>query len=134
MATLNFPDLSRLMNDPICHDPTWPPVPTKHPSYIPKFKGKSGEDPDNHVTTFHLWCSSNSLNDDSFRLRLFQRTLMGVVVKWYIELPRGTYQTFHELALGFLNHFQLSVHYDDGTEILSTFCQDKATHILDHIK
>jgi hypothetical protein len=53
------------MNDPMCHDLAWPPVPTKIPSDIPKFKGKSGEDPGDHVTTFHLWCSSNSLNDDS---------------------------------------------------------------------
>jgi hypothetical protein len=71
LAMLNLPDLSKLMNDPVIHDPTWPPVPTKLPSDIPKFEGKNGEDPGDHVTTFHLWCSSNSLNHDSIRLRLF---------------------------------------------------------------
>jgi hypothetical protein len=89
LATLNFPDLSRLMNDPVHHDPTCPPIPTKLPSDIMKFEGKNGEDHGDHVTTFHLWCSSNSLNDDSILLRLFQCTLMGVVAKWYIELPLG---------------------------------------------
>jgi len=49
-----------------------------------------GEDPGDH-TTFHFWCSSNSLNDDSIRLRLFQHTLIGVAEKWYTELPRLTY-------------------------------------------
>ena len=34
----------------------------------------------------------------------------------------------------FLNHFQLPVHYDVGTELLSTFRQDKATHISNHIQ
>ena len=34
----------------------------------------------------------------------------------------------------FLNHFQLPVLYDVGTELLSTFRQDKATHISDHIQ
>jgi hypothetical protein len=29
LATLNLPDLSKLMNDLVSHDPTWPPVPTK---------------------------------------------------------------------------------------------------------
>jgi hypothetical protein len=111
-----------------------PPIPTKLPSDIPKFEGKSGEDPGDHVTTFHLWCSSNSLNDDSVHLRLFQHTLMGVSTKWYIELPGGTYQTFNELVLVFLNHFQLSVRYDVDIEILSSFHQDKATHISDHIQ
>jgi hypothetical protein len=81
LATLNFPNLSMLMNDLECHDPSWPPVPTKLPSDILKFKGNNGEDLGDHVTTFHLWCSSNSLNDDFIHLRLFQRTLMGVGVK-----------------------------------------------------
>jgi hypothetical protein len=34
LATLNLPDLSKLMNDPVSHDPTWPPIPTKIPSDI----------------------------------------------------------------------------------------------------
>ena len=89
LATLNLPDLSRLMNDPVSHDLAWPVVPTKLPSDIPKFEGKPGEDPSKHVTTFHLWFSSNSLHEDSIRLRLFQHTLTGPAAKWYIELPRG---------------------------------------------
>ena len=52
----------------------------------------------------------------------------------YIELPRGTYRMFNDLALTFLNHFQLLVRYDVGTKLLSTFRQDKATHISDHIQ
>jgi hypothetical protein len=94
LATLNLPELSKTMNDPLCHDPIFPPIPTNLPSNIPKFEGNSGEDPGDHVTTFHLWCSLNSLNDDSIRLILFQRTLMGVAGKWYIELPRGAYKSF----------------------------------------
>jgi hypothetical protein len=131
---LNLPDLSKLMNDPMHHDPSWPPIPTKLPSDIPKFEGNTGEDLGDHVTTFHLWCSSNSLNDDSIHLRLFQCTLMGVTMKWYIELPGGTYGTFNQMVLVFLNHFQLSVHYDVGIEIFSAFHQDKSTHISDHIQ
>jgi hypothetical protein len=89
LATLNLPNLFKLMKDPFYHDTICPPVPTKIPSYIPKFEGKNGEDPSDHVTTFHLLCSSNSLNDNSIQLRLFQHTLMGVFLKWYIEIPRG---------------------------------------------
>jgi len=78
---LKFIDLFKLMNDPVNHDPTWPPVPTILPSDIPKFDGKNGEDPSDHFTTFHLWCSLNSLDDDSIQLRLFQCSLIGVVAK-----------------------------------------------------
>ena len=109
-------------------------IPNKLPSDIPKFEGKVGEDPGEHVTTFHLWCSSNSLHDDSIRLRLFQCTLMGPTMKWYINLLRGAYAMFYDLAMTFLNHFRLPVCYDVSTELLSTFWQDKATHISDHIQ
>jgi hypothetical protein len=134
LAMLNFPDLSKLMNDPVGHDPTWPPVPTKIPSEIPKFEGKNGEDLGDHITTFHLCVSSNSLNDDSIRLRLFQLTLIGVMLQWYIEIPRGIYGSFHQLVIAFLNHFQLPIRYDVGLELLLTLHQGNDTHISDHIQ
>jgi hypothetical protein len=38
LETLNPPELSKLMNDPMSHDHTWPPIPTKLPSYIQNLK------------------------------------------------------------------------------------------------
>jgi hypothetical protein len=35
--------------------------------------------------------------------------------------------------MAFLTHYQLPIHYEMGTEILSSFKQSKATHISDHI-
>ena len=84
VATLELPDLNRLTNDPILYTPWWPVIPLKLPSDIFKFNGNPREDPSNHVMTFHLWFSSNYLNDDSVRLRLFQRMLTGPATKWYI--------------------------------------------------
>ena len=55
-------------------------------------------------------------------------------MKWYIEIPRGAFTLLNYLTMTFLNHFQLPVHYDVGTELLSKFQQDKATHISDHIQ
>ena len=123
-----------MMNDLVKHDATWPPFATKLPSDILKLEGKVGEEPGAHITTFHLWFSSNSLNDDNVQLRLFQRTLTSVTAKWCIELPSATFGSFWDLANVFLNHFQLSVRYDAGTDLLSTFQQDKATLISDHIQ
>ena len=102
MAHLNLLDLARLMNDPIHHQSFWPPMPTKMPSDIPKFEGKAGKCPQNHIMTFHLWCSSNSIVDDSIEMRLFQCTLIGVVAKWYIEQPQAKYPDFNSLAFIFL--------------------------------
>ena len=46
----------------------------------------------------------------------------------------GAFTVFDDLDMNFLNQFQLPVHYDVGMEILSTFRQDKATHISNHIQ
>ena len=94
LTTLNFPDLSKLMNDPVRHNSSWPSIPTKLPSDIPKFEGKVGDDSGAHVTTFHFWCSSNSLNEDSVSLRLFQRNLTSNASKWYIEFPFAAFNSF----------------------------------------
>ena len=73
-------------------------MPTKFPIDIPKFEGKSGEDPSNHVMTYHLWSASNSLIDDSICLRLSHRTLIGLAAKWYIELPRGSFNVIFQIG------------------------------------
>jgi hypothetical protein len=133
LATLDLPYLSRLTNDPILHFPLWLVIPAKLPSDIPKFYGKLGEYPNNHVMKFHLWCSSNSLMDDSTRVHLFQRTIMGSTTKWYIELQRGTFQDFNSLAMDFLMHFQLPIHYETCTKILTSLRLTNFVHISDHI-
>ena len=81
LAALDIPDIYKLTNDPINHNPFWPPVLHKIPSNIPKFDGKQGDDPATHVNTFHLWSISNSMVDDSIWLRLSPRTLRGNAAK-----------------------------------------------------
>jgi hypothetical protein len=109
-------------------------MPTKLPSDIPKFEAKPNKDPSIHVTTFHLWCSSNSLRDDFVQLHLFQCTLIKSATKWYIELDQSRYSSFSELAMDLLNHFQLPVRYDTDNELLANFEKIKVDHILDHIR
>jgi hypothetical protein len=133
LASLNIPDLTKLTNDPILHDPTWLAMPTKLPSDIPKFEGKASDDPANHVMTFHLWCSSNIIMDDSIILQLFQCTLTGPSVKWYVEEKSGSHATFESLDKSFLTFFQLPISHENGLELLSNFKQTSATHIADHI-
>ena len=65
LTMLDIPNLYKMKNDPIYHNLQWPPTPHKIPMDIPKFDGKQGEDPGTHITTYHLWCASNSMMDDS---------------------------------------------------------------------
>jgi hypothetical protein len=133
LASLNILDPTKITNDPILHDPTWPAMPTKLLSEIPKFEGKVGYDHTNHIMTFHLWCSSNSIMDDSVRLRLFQRTLTGPSAKLYVEEKYGSHVTFEYLAKAFFTFFKLPIHHENGIELLSEFKQTSSMHITDHI-
>ena len=133
VATFELPDLNQLTNDPILYAPWWLVIPPKLPSDIPKFNRNPREDPSNHVMTIHLWCSSNSLNDDLVGIHLFQRILTGLAAKWYIKLPRASFNNFTTLSTTFLTHFQLPIRYATGTELLINFKYTTATHISYHI-
>jgi len=133
LASLEFPNLSKLTNEPIQHHPAWPPVPVKIPTDIPKFDGKNGEDPANHITTYHLWCVYNSFLDESIKLWLFPRTLTRNATKWFIELLSAAFFDFQSLAIAFLTHFQLPIRYETGTELLTSLWKNTTTHISDHI-
>ena len=104
MAGLSLPDFNQLINDPIHHDTSWPAMPNKLPYEIPKFEGFAGEDPTNHVRSFHMWCSSNSITDDTIHLRLFQHTT-GKASKWYVDQASSSHTTFVTLAQDFLSYF-----------------------------
>jgi len=71
--------------------------------------------------------------DDSVRLRLFPRTLTSNAAKWYIELQCASVNTFDNLVMEFLKHFQLPICYVIGTELLTSFHQDTSIQISDHI-
>jgi hypothetical protein len=133
LETLELPNLSKLTNDPIRHHFAWPSLPFKIPTDIPKFDRKTREDPANHITTYHLWCVSNSFLDDSIKLWLFPMTLTSNAAKWFIELSSASFFDFQLLAIAFLTHFQLPIRYKIGTELLISLRQNIATHISDHI-
>lgn len=105
IATLDFLDLSRLTNDPLLYLPFWTTILTNLPIDIPKFEGKSGKDPSNHVMTYHIQCTSNLLINDSIRLRLFQWILTSLKTKWYVEFPCASFSHLMPLLQLFLPYF-----------------------------
>jgi len=99
LAMLDIHDLYKLTNDPIYHNLLCLPIPHKITTNIPKFDGKQGEDLGTHITTYHLWCVSKSMVDNSIRLRLFPRTLTRNIAKWYIVLPHTLVNAFETLTI-----------------------------------
>ena len=106
MVGLNFPYLRKLINDPIAHDLAWCAMPTKLHSDIPKFKGQVGEYLDNCIMYFHIWCSSNSIIEDSVWLASFNEPLQDPL---FVNEPIVTYDTFEGIAKAFLLFFQIPI-------------------------
>lgn len=129
----DLPKLTKLMNDHVRHDPWWPPIPMKLPFNIHNFEGKPGENTCTHITTYHLWCSSKYLVDDSIKLCLLQCTLTRDATKWYTEQDRIPYSDFSSLAQTFLIHYQLPTRYDINFNLMSNFKYDNSTIVYDHI-
>jgi len=65
LVTLDIPDLYKLTNDPINHKLLWPPNSDKILVGIPKFERKENNDLATHFTTYHIWCFSNCMFNDS---------------------------------------------------------------------
>jgi hypothetical protein len=133
MASLNIHNLMKLTNNPILHNLVWPPMLTNIPLNILNFEGKLSKDPTNHIMTFDLWCSSNSIAYDSIYLRLFQITLTKPFIKWYINEVLGSHANFEKLANAFLMFFQLPIQHDTCPKILTNFHQKTSTPIMGHI-
>lgn len=105
LAMLELPDLSWLTNNPILHNLYWPTIFVKIPIDILNFVGKTREDPIMHITTYHLWCVSNSLLDDSMHIQHFPHTLTNNTSKCFIELLSTLFNSFSTLEIAFLMHF-----------------------------
>ena len=56
-----------------------------------------------------------------------------MAAKWYIELPQHSFVDFGSLETMFLTHFQLPIHYETGTDLLTSLQQNTSTDISDHI-
>jgi hypothetical protein len=124
LASLNIPDLTKLTNDSILHDP---------PSDISKFEGKPGEDPTNQIMSFHMWCSFNKIMEYSIHLRLFQSMLIGLFTKWYVDEKVRSHSTFESLEKSLLSFLQLPMRHDTCLDILSKFQETLTIHIAYHI-
>lgn len=117
LATFELPNLSKLINDPIQHKPSWLVVLIKIHRDIPKFDGKTMEDLTNQNATCHLWCVSNLLLDDRIHLHLLPHTLTNNASKWFIKLLTTSFNLFNDLVIAFLAHFQLPILYEMSIKI-----------------
>ncbi|CAM8886859.1 unnamed protein product [Rhodiola kirilowii] len=73
-----------------------------------RFSGRDHEDPNSHLTTFLEVCDTfkiNGVSEDAKLLRLFPFSLAGRAMDWLRSQMPGSFTTWEELAVAFLNKY-----------------------------
>ena len=77
-------------------------------SLLPKFHGRSSEDPIMHLSEFHDICMCSKpgdVTDEKIKMRAFGFTLKEVARSWYYHLPTGKIDTWSKLHRAFLEKY-----------------------------
>ncbi|XP_062080741.1 uncharacterized protein LOC133785529 [Humulus lupulus] len=75
---------------------------------LPSLHGLPGEDPNKHLTKFHIVCSSMKptlVTEEQIKLRAFPFSLKDGAKEWLYYLPPGTVNTWNEMKTLFLERY-----------------------------
>ncbi|XP_074298332.1 uncharacterized protein LOC141629191 [Silene latifolia] len=75
---------------------------------LPKFHGHAGDDPNRHLSEFHMMCEGaipNGVTEDQFKLQDFPFSLLDATKDWLFYLPQGTIRTWKAMKSAFLEKF-----------------------------
>ncbi|KAL9232323.1 hypothetical protein vseg_007447 [Gypsophila vaccaria] len=108
---LTAPDLA---NQPLCI--TYPPLgdgvnfelKSGLIHQLPTFHGMSTEDPNKHLSDFHIVCSSmkpNGVTDEQLKMRAFPFSLKDAARDWLYYLPPGSIDTWLKMKKAFLEKY-----------------------------
>ena len=126
MYNMNNKGTKNLSFDEICPFAKSTPVTPFPTSFeILKFDKYTGETcPITYLKKFSVLCQEVAYSDDYLK-RLFPRSLGGPAFEWFMNLPKGSYTTFNDLA----NKFIAQYSYNTNSQVsLSDLCNTKQWH------
>lgn len=88
---------------------------------LPIFNGRTGSDPDQHMSQFLTASVANNGRTEELWLRWFPATLKEVAFEWYNRQPIGHFANWGALWAAFLDHFR-PIGFEDRlrTQLLSS--------------
>ena len=75
---------------------------------LPTFHGMKGEDPNKHLSEFHVVCTSmkpNGVTDEQIKLRAFPFSLKDSAKDWLFYLPPGSITTWAQMKKCFVEKY-----------------------------
>ncbi|CAH9078392.1 unnamed protein product [Cuscuta europaea] len=76
---------------------------------LPSFHGLRGEDPNKHLSEFHIVCTSmcpNGVTEEQIKLRAFSFSLKDTAKDWLFYLPSGSIDTWAAMKKSFLERLE----------------------------
>ncbi|XP_074290597.1 uncharacterized protein LOC141617314 [Silene latifolia] len=94
---------------------------------LPKFHGHAGNDPNRHLSEFHMMCEGaipNGVTEDQFKLRAFPFSLLDSAKDWLFYLAPGSIRTWKKMKAAFLEKFYPDSRYNRAKKAITTIEQD----------
>ncbi|XP_074277105.1 uncharacterized protein LOC141600756 [Silene latifolia] len=94
---------------------------------LPKFHGQAGNDPNRHLSEFHMMCEGaipNGVTEDQFKLRAFPFSLMDGAKDWLFYLTPGSIRTWKEMKTAFHEKFYPDSRPNRAKKAITTIEQD----------
>ncbi|XP_074283306.1 uncharacterized protein LOC141607857 [Silene latifolia] len=94
---------------------------------LPKFHGHVGNDPNRHLSEFHMMCEGaipNGVTEDQFKLRAFPFSLLDAAEDWLFYLTPGSISTWKEMKAAFLEKLYPDSCHNRAKKAITTIEQD----------
>ncbi|XP_074266047.1 uncharacterized protein LOC141588506 [Silene latifolia] len=94
---------------------------------LPKFHGHAGNDPNRHLSEFHMMCEGaipNGVTEDQFKLRAFPFYLLDSAKDWLFYLAPGSIRTWKEMKAAFLEKYYPDARHNRAKKAITTIEQD----------
>ncbi|XP_074289531.1 uncharacterized protein LOC141614687 [Silene latifolia] len=101
----------------------------------PKFHGHAGDDPNRHLSEFHMMCEGaipNGVTEDQFKLRAFPFSLQDGAKYWLFYLQPGTIRTWKDMKAAFLEKYYPDSRHNHAKKAITSPEQDASESLYEY--
>ncbi|XP_074289189.1 uncharacterized protein LOC141614330 [Silene latifolia] len=102
---------------------------------LPKFHGHAGDDPNCHLSEFHMMCEGaipNGVTEDQFTLRAFPFSLQDSAKDWLFYLQPGTIRTWKDMKAAFLEKYYPDSRHNHAKKAITSPVQDASESLYEY--
>ncbi|XP_074297117.1 uncharacterized protein LOC141627796 [Silene latifolia] len=102
---------------------------------LSKFYGHAGNDPNHHLSEFHMMCEGavpNGVTEDQFKLRAFPFSLQDAAKDWLFYFPSNSIATWKDMKATFLEKFYPDSRHNHAKKAITTVEQEVDETLYDY--